>query len=49
VPSTFSGWPGQIAWLVVAVKPISSMMARAFQGSPTQKPSMFPTRMLATI
>ena len=25
------------------------MMARWFQGSPTQKPSMLPTRMLATI
>ncbi|MOA34650.1 hypothetical protein D3C78_1560370 [compost metagenome] len=26
-----------------------SMMARWFQGSPTQKPSILPTRMFATI
>ncbi|MNJ60662.1 hypothetical protein D3C77_564120 [compost metagenome] len=49
VPSTFSGWSGQICWVVVAVKPIVSKIARAPQGSPTQKPSMLPTRMLATI
>lgn len=35
--------------VVMAVKPILSMIARAPQGSPTQKPSMLPTRMLATI
>ena len=49
VPSTFSGWSCQMAWEVVAVTPMPSMMARWFQGSPTQKPSMLPTRMLATI
>ncbi len=49
VPSTFSGWSFQIACVVVAVMPMPSMMARWFQGSPTQKPSMLPTRMLATI
>jgi len=49
VPSTFSGWSGQICWVVVAVKPILSKIARAPQGSPTQKPSMLPTRILATI
>lgn len=49
VPSTFSGWSVQIAWVVTAVKPILSRMARAPHGSPTQKPSMLPTRMLATI
>jgi hypothetical protein len=35
--------------VVLAVMPMPSMMARWFQGSPTQKPSMLPTRMLATI
>ena len=49
VPSTFSGWSFQISWVVAAVKPMLSRMARAFHGSPTQKPSMLPTRMLATI
>ena len=49
VPSTFSGWSFQMSWVVVAVIPIPSMMARWFQGSPTQNPSMLPTRMLATI
>ena len=48
-PSTFSGWSFQMSWVVVAVMPMPSMMARWFQGSPTQKPSMLPTRMLATI
>jgi len=36
-------------WVVSAVKPILSTIARLFHGSPTQKPSMLPTRMLATI
>lgn len=49
VPSVFSGWSGQMSWVVLAVKPILSMMARAFHGSPTQNPSMAPTRMFATI
>ena len=35
--------------VVTAVKPMLSMIARLFHGSPTQKPSMLPTRMLATI
>ena len=49
VPSTFSGWSFQMSCVVMAVMPMPSMMARWFQGSPTQKPSMLPTRMLATI
>ena len=49
VPSTFSGWSFQMSWVVLAVMPMPSTMARWFQGSPTQKPSMLPTRMLATI
>ncbi|KAG0731007.1 hypothetical protein G6F23_015733 [Rhizopus arrhizus] len=49
VPSTFSGWSCQMPCVVTAVKPILSMMARAPQGSPTQKPSILPTRMFATI
>ena len=49
VPRIFSGWSFQRSCVVVAVKPILSAMARAFHGSPTQKPSMLPTRMLATI
>ena len=35
-PSTFSGWSFQICWVVIAVKPIPSAIARAPQGSPTQ-------------
>ena len=49
VPSTFSGWSFQISCVVLAVMPMPSMMARWFQGSPTQKPSILPTRILATI
>jgi predicted small integral membrane protein len=49
VPSTFSGWSFHTCCVVAAVTPMPSMMARWFQGSPTQKPSMLPTRMLATI
>ena len=49
VPSTFSGWSFQMSCVVAAVMPMPSMMARWFHGSPTQKPSMLPTRMLATI
>src|SRR3954465_10112242 len=49
VPSVFSGWSFQIACVVIAVKPIPSTIARLPQGSPTQNPSMLPTRMLATI
>ena len=47
--STFSGWSFQICWVVIAVKPMPSAMARAPHGSPTQKPSILPTFMLATI
>jgi hypothetical protein len=32
VPSTFSGWSFQMSWVVVAVMPMPSMMARWFQG-----------------
>ncbi len=49
VPSTFSGWSFQMSCVVTAVTPMPSMIARWPQGSPTQKPSMLPTRMLATI
>ena len=49
VPSTFSGCSGQISWEVAAVKPIRSFMARAFHGSPTQKPLILPMRMFITI
>ena len=35
-PSTFSGWSFQMSWVVAAVMPMPSMMARWFQGSPTQ-------------
>src|SRR3989339_1291688 len=49
VPSTFSGWSFQTSCEVAADTPMPSMMARWFQGSPTLKPSMLPTRMLATI
>src|SRR6476469_4347401 len=49
VPRVFSGWSRQISWVVAAVMPTPSTMARWFHGSPTQKPSMFPTRILATI
>ncbi len=35
-PRTFSGWSGQSCWVVMAVKPIPSAIARAFHGSPTQ-------------
>ena len=48
VPSTFSGWSFQMSCVVVAVTPMPSMMARWCQGSPTQKPSLLPTLLLAT-
>ena len=38
-----------MSWVVAAVMPTPSTMARWFHGSPTQKPSMLPTRILATI
>ena len=46
---TFSGWSFHIFCVVMAVKPMPSSMARLFHGSPTQKPSILPTFMLATI
>lgn len=49
LPSTFSGWSFQTSWVVTAVTPMPSTMARWFQGSPTQKPSILPTRIFATI
>ena len=49
VPSVFSGWSFHTPCVVSTVKPILSWIARLFHGSPTQKPSMLPTRMFATI
>src|SRR5436190_4210978 len=46
---TFSGWSFHIFCVVVTVKPILSAIARAFHGSPTQKPSILSTFMFATI
>ena len=46
---TFSGWSFHNCWVVTAVKPMPSSMARLFQGSPTQKPSILSTFMFATI
>ena len=46
---TFSGWSRQICCVVTAVKPTPSAIARLFHGSPTQKPSILSTFMLATI
>ena len=45
VPSTFSGWSVQMSWVVAAVKPTLSMMARAFQKrSAARLPSVFIVR-----
>ena len=49
MPSTFSGCLNQISPVVTAVKPMSWLTSCSFQGSPTQKASMLPTFMLATI
>ncbi len=46
---TFSGWSFHICCVVIAVKPMPSAIARLFHGSPTQKPSILSTFMLATI
>src|SRR5579862_7334428 len=46
---TFSGWSFHICWLVMTVNPILSAIARAFQGSPTQQPSILSTFMFAII
>jgi hypothetical protein len=35
--------------VVIAVKPIPSIIALAFHGSPTQYPSILPLRIFATI
>ena len=48
-PSTFSGWSFQMSCVVMPVMPMPSAIARWPHGSPTQKPSMLPTRMFATI
>jgi hypothetical protein len=49
MPSDFSGWFFQSSPVIAAVKPISWLTSCSFQGSPTQKASMLPTFMLATI
>jgi hypothetical protein len=49
VPSTFSGWSVQTSCDEATEKLTLSMMPRAFQGSPTQKPSMLPMRALSTM
>jgi hypothetical protein len=46
---TFSGWSFHICCVVITVKPIPSTIDRLFHGSPTQKPSILSTFMLATI
>ena len=46
---TFSGWSFHNCCVVTAVNPMPSSMARLFQGSPTQKPSILSTFMFATI
>ena len=49
MPSDFSGWFFQISPVMQAVKPMSWLTSCSFHGSPTQKASMLPTFMLATI
>lgn len=46
---TFSGWSFHMSCVVTEVKPSLSEIARTFQGSPTQKPSILPMRMFETI
>src|SRR5258705_4780482 len=46
---TFSGWSFQMSWVLMAVKPMPSATVLAFQGSPTQKPSISPERMLVNM
>ncbi len=46
---TFSGWSFQMSWVLSGGEPDAVRDGPAFQGSPTQKPSIFPTFMLATI
>ena len=46
---TFSGWSFQMSCVLIAVNPMPSAIVRAFQGSPTQNPSILPTFILATI
>ena len=47
--SAFSGWPFHSSPVVQAVKPMPWLTSCSFHGSPTQKASMLPTFMLATI
>ena len=47
--SAFSGWCFHMSCVVMWVKPMPSLTATPPHGSPTQKPSMLPTFMLATI
>ncbi len=49
MPSAFSGCLDQISPVVQAVKPMSWLTSCSFHGSPTQKASMLPTFMFATI
>ena len=49
MPSDFSGWFFQISPVMQAVKPMSWWTSWSPHGSPTQKASMLPTFMLATI
>ena len=49
MPSDFSGCFAQISAVLTAVKPMPWLTSCAFHGSPTQKASMVPTFMLATI
>src|SRR5262245_33525395 len=48
-PSAFSGCLNQISPVVQAVKPMPWLTSCSFHGSPTQKASMLPTFMFATI
>ena len=49
MPSAFSGCLNQISPVVQAVKPMPWLTSCSFHGSPTQKASMLPTFMFATI
>ena len=49
IPRIFSGWRAHSSPVVAAVKPMPWFTSCSFHGSPTQKASMLPTFMLATI
>ena len=49
IPTAFSGCLPQISPVVQAVKPMPWLTSCSFHGSPTQKASMLPTFMFATI